>query len=381
MSTLKSITVVHPSSAVNNIVNDSAGGVAVGNNASVAGNMTVTGTSALVNNVVVGFSGTGSIATTTLTITAAPSGALAVGSVISGTGVTVGTTITAILSGSGGVGTYTVSASQTVASTTITAGSLTVAGSSVATALTATAVGQVPFSTNGTTFTPTQKIVQGTAITTTTTSFTGATSGASTTLTASSVTGTIQVGQVIAGTGLTAGTVITALGTGTGGAGTYTISPISTGTVSGTITVVGVDFLSIPSWAKRVTVMLSGVSTSGTSIVQIQLGNSGGIETSGYSGTASLETGSSGAGNVALSAGFLISDRNAAASVYSGIAQICLLTSNTWLYSSQFAQTDLSYIGSTAGAKTLSATLDRVRITTVNGTDTFDAGSINILYE
>ena len=242
-----------------------------------------------------------------------------------------------------------------------------------------TAIGQIPFSTNGTTYTATQKIAQGTSITTTTTSFTGAAT-ASTTLTASAVTGTIQVGQVIRGTGVTAGTTILAQTSGTtGGAGDYTIS--NSGTISGTITVVGVDFLSIPSWAKRVTVMLSGVSTSGTSIIQIQLGDSGGIETSGYSGTASLETGSSGAGNVALSAGFLISDRNAAASVYSGIAQICLLTSNTWLFSSQFAQTDVAYISSTSGAKTLSATLDRVRITTVNGTDTFDAGSINILYE
>lgn len=66
------------------------------------------------------FSGTGSIAGTQLTITDAPTGALYVGSEITGIGVTAGTTITAILTGSGGVGTYTVSASQTVTSTTIT---------------------------------------------------------------------------------------------------------------------------------------------------------------------------------------------------------------------------------------------------------------------
>ena len=64
---------------------------------------------------------TGSIATTTLTVTAVTSGSLAVGDVISGTGVTIGTTITAFLTGTGGTGTYTVSVSQTVASTTITA--------------------------------------------------------------------------------------------------------------------------------------------------------------------------------------------------------------------------------------------------------------------
>jgi hypothetical protein len=377
MSTLKTINIVHPSGTVNNIVNDSAGGITVGNN------LTVTGTSALINNVVVGFSGTGSIATTTLTITVASSGTLAVGSVISGTGVTVGTTITAILTGSGGVGTYTVSASQTVASTTITAGSLTVAGSSVATALTATAVGQVPFSTNGTSFTPTAKIVQGTAITTTTTSFTGATSGASTTLTASSVTGTIQVGQVIAGTNITAGTTITALGTGTGGAGTYTISPASTGTVSGTITVVGVDFLSIPSWVKRVTVMLSGVSTSGSSNLQIQLGTGATptYTTSGYLGSSS--GGGTGSTIVAVNftAGFGLVAAIGSTSVMHGAMTITNITGNNWVEFGVISLSSGTNAYMNGGSVSLAAALTAVRITTVGGTDTFDAGSINILYE
>lgn len=64
---------------------------------------------------------TGSIATTTLTVTVAPVATIAVGDVLTGTGVTAGTTITALVTGSGGTGTYTVSASQTVSSTTITA--------------------------------------------------------------------------------------------------------------------------------------------------------------------------------------------------------------------------------------------------------------------
>lgn len=347
----------------------------------VGNNLTVTGTSALVNNVVVGFSGTGSISTTTLTITAVASGALAVGSVISGTGVTVGTTITAFGSGTGGAGTYTVSASQTVSSTTITSGTLTVAGSSVASALTATAIGQVPFSTNGTTFTPTQKIVQGTSVSTATTSFTGATSGASTTLTASSVTGTIQVGQVIAGTNITAGTVITALGTGTGGAGTYTISPASTGTVSGTITVVGVDFLSIPSWVKRVTVMFNGVSTSGTSYPLIQIG-SGSVTTSGYVSASGGLSGNVGYGTTSSTSGFIIFGADAGNNLC-GTMTIQLLGSNTYISSHSLGDTGGTYVNifNGGGTITLGGALDRVRITTVNGTDTFDAGSINILYE
>jgi hypothetical protein len=63
---------------------------------------------------------TGSISGTTLTVTAMTSGAVNVGSVLSGTGVTAGTTVTALITGTGGVGTYTVSASQSVGSRTIT---------------------------------------------------------------------------------------------------------------------------------------------------------------------------------------------------------------------------------------------------------------------
>lgn len=65
------------------------------------------------------FGGLGSIAGTTLTITAVTEGVLGVGSTIEGTGVTAGTTITALGTATGGVGTYTVSESQNVSETTI----------------------------------------------------------------------------------------------------------------------------------------------------------------------------------------------------------------------------------------------------------------------
>ena len=240
-----------------------------------------------------------------------------------------------------------------------------------------TAIGQIPFSTNGTTYTATQKIVQGTAITTATTSFTGATSGASTTLTASTVTGTIQVGQVIAGTGITAGTVITAQLTGTiGGAGTYTISPISTGTVSGTITVIGVDFLSIPSWAKRITVMLAGVSTNGSSNLCLQIG-AGSITSSGYISSASSSTN----GAPTSTSSFLLTAFVSSTTTQNGITTLASMGSNTWAQSGISAFNNGTYTNLSGGYVTLSGTLDRVRITTVGGTDTYDAGSINILYE
>jgi hypothetical protein len=260
-------------------------------------------------------------------------------------------------------------------------GNATVRGGNVVTA-NASAIGQIPFSTNGTSFTATQKITQATAITTTTTSFTGATTGISTTLTASSVTGTIQVGQVIAGTGIAAGTTITAFVGGTGGAGTYTISPASTGTVSGTITVVGVDFLSIPSWAKRITLILNGVSTSGTANMRFRLGSAAGIETSGYSASAMYAGGGGGgaADGGTSTAGFdSYGDAGATANRY-GTYTFTYMGSNIWSMTGSHSLATF-FVFSGVGNKTLAGTLDRLRVTTTNGTDTFDAGSVNILYE
>lgn len=225
-------------------------------------------------------------------------------------------------------------------------------------------------------------LVSGTVKTTTTTSFTGSIAG--TTLTASAVTGTIQIGQLITGTGVTAGTTITALGTGTGGAGTYTVSTTQT-TASTTITVVGIDFTGIPSTAKRITVMFNGVSVSGTSPINVQLGTSGGVQNTNYSGTGVGIGAGGGVAVTALSSGFQLCDNanSAAAATWRGSMTISLLDSSTgiWACASNTARGDTATTGLCQGSKTLSGTLDRVRITTVNGTDTFDAGSINILYE
>jgi hypothetical protein len=144
-------------------------------------------------------------------------------------------------------------------------------------------------------------------------------------------------------------------------------------TASGT----SVDFTGIPSWVKRVTVMFDGVSTSGTNSILVQLGDSGGVETTGYIST-SVQI--SGGGLTADStAGFVI--RSATASnVFSGSMVVMNITGNDWVSQHSVKQTTIA-IAVGAGDKTLSDTLDRVRITTVGGTDTFDAGSINILYE
>ena len=139
-----------------------------------------------------------------------------------------------------------------------------------------------------------------------------------------------------------------------------------------------IDFTSIPSWVKRITVMFQGVGTNGTSIPQIQLG-AGSITTSGYVGTAGIFTTTSAVS--ALSAGFLVSAGHAATVRYQGAATITSITGNTWACTTVLGRSDAANMCFCGGTIALSGTLDRVRITTVNGTDAFAAGTINIIYE
>lgn len=164
--------------------------------------------------------------------------------------------------------------------------------------------------------------------------------------------------------------------TGTFGGGVVT-SGTAVNAATGSPTTI--DFTSIPSWVKRITVMFAGVSGSGTSNLLVQLGDSGGIETTGYTSNA----GGYGSAAVASSIGLLLNQQNAAAAAWNGMQVITLISSNIWSSVSTLSNggTGTTSLQMSAGTKTLSDTLTQVRITTVGGTDTFDAGTINILYE
>ena len=164
-----------------------------------------------------------------------------------------------------------------------------------------------------------------------------------------------------------------------GGTPVMGASVITSGTVQASTSGTSIDFTGIPSWVKRITVMFQGVSTNGTSLIQVQIGTSGGIQTTSYTSGAW----GSNTTNSTSTTGLLISGQNGIAYFIDGISTLALHSSATglWVFSSvaSGSVTGTSAVG--GGAKTLSGTLDRVRITTVNGTDAFDAGSINILYE
>lgn len=151
---------------------------------------------------------------------------------------------------------------------------------------------------------------------------------------------------------------------------------INSGTVVASTSGTSIDFTGIPSSAKRITVMFNGVSTNGVSVVQIQIGSTT-FSTSGYTSGSYVAAQNTSTSGFNLTPGGFASS----ASTLIGSITLSLLNSNTWVANG------VIYISSTANAfnsgvsPALAGALDRVRITTVNGTDTFDAGSINILYE
>jgi hypothetical protein len=158
--------------------------------------------------------------------------------------------------------------------------------------------------------------------------------------------------------------------------------PFTSGTAVASTSGTAIDFISIPSWVRRITVMFNAVSTNGVSPFEIRIG-SGSIDNTGYASGAftpnSINTGST--------TGFILTAANYAAAAYAGSVTLLLQnsTSNIWVSSGVISDTinpNSSGGGNpSGGVKTLSGVLDRIRITTTSGANTFDNGSINIMYE
>lgn len=142
-----------------------------------------------------------------------------------------------------------------------------------------------------------------------------------------------------------------------------------------------IDFTSIPSWVERITIMFSGVSTSGagSAALLIQIG-SGSVDNTGYLSSCGIISGSNSTGSTTSTAGFLGTTGLSGTTVVHGAVVLTNITGNTWVSSGSIGATQ-AFSYTSGGTKTLSGVIDRVRITTTNGTDAFDAGTVNILYE
>jgi hypothetical protein len=171
----------------------------------------------------------------------------------------------------------------------------------------------------------------------------------------------------------------------TNGAGAPSWATVSAGPTLGTPVAstsgTSVTFTGIPSGTKQITVSFKGVSTSSFSQMLIRLGDAGGIETTGYVSIAVKLENAQAVANANDTDGFRIF-LNGGSPVFHGTFILTLENSST------FSWTTIGFLGDTtagiflgtAGSKSLSQELTQVSITTANGTDTFDAGEINIAY-
>ena len=171
---------------------------------------------------------------------------------------------------------------------------------------------------------------------------------------------------------------ITSSGLVTGATGA--LYPLVNGT-SVTASGTAVDFTGIPSWVRRVTVILSGISASGTARVQLQIGPSSGVLTTGYTSYSGMS-----AANTSITTGFAAEAGSTNAGwIRTGHFVLTLANpaTNLWVYSASVGILDSStgYGAAGGGNIALAGPLSIISVTTVGGVNTFDAGTLNILYE
>jgi len=327
-------------------------------------------------------------------------------------GLTAGTFTSLNLSGALTYGTAT--GNRTVStSATITTGTIPnlTAGTTTSTVATIT-TGTIPTLTTGTTTSTAQIVTSGTISTLNSTTGTIATLNSTTgTITNLSTTlaGDLAISQgtaTLATSGVTSGSYgslttipfvtvdakgrITSATTGTFSStpadGSITPAklsqPLTRATAVSTTSGTAIDFTGIPSWARRITVMLNRVTVGGTSPLYLQLGDSEGIENSNYTGMSGLMWTGGANATPSLTAGIVLSYTSMNANtVYSGNFTITNLTGNIWTVFGGLAATTTDYLNVFGGAKETSLTLDRIRLTTVAGSSTFSSGTMNIIYE
>jgi hypothetical protein len=172
------------------------------------------------------------------------------------------------------------------------------------------------------------------------------------------------------------------------GTGTVAVNGVNGVLVSGTaITLTNQtapEFTSIPSWAKRVTLIFSNVSTNGSSVPQIRLG-AGSIDATSYSqGNGQVVNAAATVASVNPTTGFALNGNSWSSTVVvHGKLEFVLLDSSTnlWVVSGVLGRSDAGVIVFLGGSKTLGGSLDRIRVTTVNGTDQYKSGQLNIMWE
>jgi len=156
------------------------------------------------------------------------------------------------------------------------------------------------------------------------------------------------------------------------------LSQLANSAVQATTSGTAINFTGIPSWATRITVNFFQVSTSGTSPVQVQIG-SGSYQTTGYLTVATALSGST--SNVGTyTTGFVIAGSTAPATRYGSLV-FTNIEANGWVGSGISYESSTGTQSTTSGGIQLTSAISQLRLTTVNGTETFDGGVASITYE
>ena len=181
------------------------------------------------------------------------------------------------------------------------------------------------------------------------------------------------VGNLAVGGALTVTGAASAASLQVGGVATN-LYPLVLGTAITLTNQTAPDFTSIPSWAKRITLMISGLRTNGTGLMLVQIG-SGSYTTSGYAAVSWDGTAATNTSGFPLNRGSSVPT-----AVQSGTLVLTNVNSNIWVSTSTFGRTDTANMTVGSGSISLGGVLDRIRLY-VNGTQQFDAGSVNIMWE
>lgn len=205
--------------------------------------------------------------------------------------------------------------------------------------------------------------------------------------------GTVVTSNTIGGISYTGGGAVNLPTSGTvtipNGTGTAAVQGVSTNIVlpgaqvstnTGTSAPISLT-TTIPSWVRKITINFKSFTTNGSSIPLVRIGPSSGTVATGY-----LSTGitlSSGVVSVNSTVGLPLTGQWAAGVSFNGAMVLTLIDSSTnaWVASGTFGRGDAAGGAFMGGSIALSGALTTVTLATTNGTDLFNGGSANILYE
>jgi hypothetical protein len=159
---------------------------------------------------------------------------------------------------------------------------------------------------------------------------------------------------------------------------TGTLHGLVLGTAQNSTSGTSIDFTGIPSWVKRITVMFNGVSFAAAGTWRLRVG-SGTLSTSGYASVASAVVNAAATSVTVVTDGIAGSQTGAAATVVTGTIVLTNISGNTWVANGVTSRDVDLTMNNYTGSIALAGALDRLSV--VATTSTFDAGSINIMYE